>query len=203
MWNRTENQIDLYLIRHGATVANEEHRYLGWTEEPLSDVGIKKLKELAEKRKLPKPQRVFASPMQRCRQSAEILFPGVPVCKVPEWKEMNFGNFENKNYEELKDDPAYQAWIDGGGKGAFPGGESREAFIRRTVTGMERVGRCLSGGASCDPVVCLIHGGTIMALLSYYAGGAYFDYQVENAAGYHCRLIIVGNKMKILIEERI
>ena len=29
MWNRAENQIELVLIRHGATRANEERRYLG------------------------------------------------------------------------------------------------------------------------------------------------------------------------------
>ena len=40
MWNRSENQIEVYLIRHGATNANREHRYLGRTEEPLSEEGL-------------------------------------------------------------------------------------------------------------------------------------------------------------------
>ena len=29
MWNWTENQIELYLIRHGMTLGNVEHRYIG------------------------------------------------------------------------------------------------------------------------------------------------------------------------------
>lgn len=213
MWNWTENQIDFYLIRHGATAANEEHRYLGWTEEPLSSGGRRMLEELAKERCLPRPGVVFCSPMQRCLQSAELLFPGVQVIEVPEWKEMNFGYFENKNYEELKGNPDYQAWIDGGGTGAFPGGEDRESFIRRTITGMERMLRNLSEKAGQSPcqewgesdgsLVCLVHGGTIMALLSHYAGGEYYDYQVKNAAGYHCKLRIQGKERWISIEERL
>ena len=39
MRNRTENQIELVLIRHGATKANEERRYLGRTDEELSEKG--------------------------------------------------------------------------------------------------------------------------------------------------------------------
>ena len=48
MWNWTENQIELYLIRHGMTLGNVEHRYIGrQTDEPLSEDGRQQL----EKRK--------------------------------------------------------------------------------------------------------------------------------------------------------
>ena len=48
MWNWTENQIELYLIRHGMTPGNAEHRYIGrQTDEPLSEDGRQQL----EKRK--------------------------------------------------------------------------------------------------------------------------------------------------------
>lgn len=212
MWDWTENQIDLYLIRHGMTAANEEHRYLGKTEESLSERGIRQLEQLAGSGKLPKPELVLCSPMQRCIESAAILFPAVPVIEIQEWKEMDFGNFENKNYEELNGNPAYQAWIDSGGKIAFPGGESREDFIARTATGMENVlefltdrlnrqrcPECGTAGQCC--VAAVVHGGIIMALLSRYAGGDYFDYQVENAKGYHCRLWIREDKLKIELKE--
>lgn len=36
MWDWTENQMTLILIRHGKTRANEEQRYLGQEDEPLS-----------------------------------------------------------------------------------------------------------------------------------------------------------------------
>ena len=58
---------------------------------------------------------VFTSPMQRCRESAQILFPDREKIEIPEWKEMNFGAFEGKNYEQLNGNPQYQAWIDSNG----------------------------------------------------------------------------------------
>lgn len=43
MRNRTENQINLILIRHGETPSNALGRYLGRTEEDLSEAGKEKL----------------------------------------------------------------------------------------------------------------------------------------------------------------
>ena len=214
MWNRAENQIDLYLIRHGMTDANEEHRYLGRTEESLSDKGIRQLKKLEESGKLPEPKLVLTSPMKRCTESAAMLFPSVPVLEIPEWKEMDFGEFEGKNYEELNGNPRYQACIDSGGTIAFPGGESRKVFISRTLRGMENVMEYLSDGMDqnlCPEcgicghacVAAVVHGGTIMALLSHYVGGDYFDYQLENAGGYHCRLWFAQGNLKMEIVEKL
>ena len=49
MWNRAENQITLVLIRHGATKANMENRYLGKTDEVLSKEGEMQLFEYKKK----------------------------------------------------------------------------------------------------------------------------------------------------------
>ena len=46
-------------------------------------------------------------------------------------KETNFGDFENKNYDELKDDLNYQRWLASGGTFHIPNGESREEFSER------------------------------------------------------------------------
>ena len=141
--------------------------------------------------------------MKRCVQTAELLFERKPVL-IPEWKEMDFGQFEGKNYEELKDDPCYQKWIDSNGTLPFPGGESREQFIRRSMEGFdwmmsdilkksERNTGIQSGTEkqylrdNCEieiPVVAVVHGGTIMAVLSSLTGGEYFDFQVKNGEGY-------------------
>lgn len=97
----------------------------------------------------------------------------------------------------------------------FPGGESREAFIARCVDGMELVmeqirqqlayracPKCQETEDNCMiqeplPVAAVVHGGTIMALLSHYCGGDYFSYQVKNAEGYHLRLSLQENKMEL------
>lgn len=185
MWNRTENQIILVLIRHGETAANKEQRYLGRTDEPLSQEGREVLRQKKEENRYPKVQAVFTSPMKRCRQTAEILYPRIPYIEIPEWIEMDFGDFEGKNYEDLKDDERYQSWIDSNGTLPFPNGESRQAFIRRCMQGMNHM---RSFEQDVKTVAAIVHGGTIMALLSSLCGGDYFDYQVRNGEGYVCSL---------------
>lgn len=211
MRNRSENQITLVLIRHGATKANKEHRYLGQTEEELSQEGKKELAEYKNNHKYPLVDFLFTSPMKRCIQTAEILYPHLKPVEIAEWTEMDFGAFEGKNYEDLKDDKDYQAWIDSGGTLPFPGGESREEFILRCEKGFQKLRKELRElkelhtaeelnkvkmhGREEMPgneekkrktVGMVVHGGTIMALLSRYCGGDYFDYQVPNGEGYIC-----------------
>lgn len=136
MWNQPEIKINLTLIRHGKTPSNREHRYLGVTEEALSGEGRKQLEILAEKDILRKPWLLFISPMLRCQESAGILFPGKKAYPIEEWREMNFGAYEGKNYEDLKNDSYYQKWIDSNGTLPFPEGESQQEYIKRCQMGL-------------------------------------------------------------------
>ena len=218
MWNWTEDKIKVKItwIRHGMTRANEEHRYLGKTDEPLSEKGIRFLQGKQKEYFFDTPEFLYASPMKRCVQTAELLFERKPVL-IPEWKEMDFGQFEGKNYEELKDNPDYQKWIDSNGTLPFPGGEAREQFIRRSMEGFdwmmsdilkrsERNTGIQSGTEKqylsnhCEteiPVVAVVHGGTIMAVLSSLTGGEYFDFQVKNGEGYETVLEWTQGRWKI------
>lgn len=167
------------LIRHGATRGNLEGRYIGCrTDEPLCKEGVEALLT----RRMPPVSRVFVSPMRRCLQTAEILFPGVPATVVFDLRECDFGAFEGMNYAELNGRADYQAWIDSGGELPFPGGESRAQFARRSVRAFENCTRGLPEGR----YALVAHGGTIMALMERYARprGAYFDFQVRCGEGY-------------------
>lgn len=193
MRDRTEDQIKLVFIRHGATQENYEKRYLGRTEASLSREGIRELLYRKRHGVYPDADCLFASPMKRCRETAKLLYPDAEVQIIPEWTEMDFGDFEGKNYQELKNDAAYQSWIDSLGTLPFPGGESREMFVRRCGQGFEKMLILLEEQlkkAEKEPMtaVLIVHGGTIMSVLSSYGGGGYFDYQVKSAQGYVCTL---------------
>lgn len=110
------------LLRHGETPGNRRRAYIGSTDEPLSPQG----REQAQAVAVPPVERVYGSPMLLRRQTAEILFPGAEYHPVPDLRECDFGAFEGKSYEELKDDPAYRSWIDSGGEGEIPEGESAQ-----------------------------------------------------------------------------
>lgn len=215
MRNRSEAQITLVLIRHGKTKSNEEHRYLGQREEELSKEGEREILEYKRSKHYPAVDCLFASPMKRCIQTAGLLYPLLkPVC-IPEWKEMDFGAFEGKNYEELNGDEEYQKWIDSGGTLPFPEGESRESFLLRCEKGFERMSKEIARAEKADrkadkkadkkadrkvdkkTVGIIVHGGTIMALLSLYGEDGYFDYQTANGRGYLCTWTEANGKPKL------
>lgn len=196
MRNRSENKVEIVFIRHGLTLANKEHRYLGKTDESLSPEGIEALRQEKAEKIYPEIDYLFASPMKRCIETADILYPGKVPILVPQWKEMDFGLFEGKNYQELNGDKQYQAWIDSGGTLPFPQGESRPCFLQRCSQGMyesvDRYRELFTGGVK---IGCVVHGGTIMALLSTFYGGEYFDYQVKNGRGYCCMLSLQNGRI--------
>lgn len=191
MRDSAENQMTLVLIRHGATKANKEHRYSGKTDETLSKEGKIQLAEYKKLQLYPPIEFLFASPMKRCIQTAEILYPELRPVLIQEWEEIDFGDFEGKNYVELKEDRRYQAWIDSNGALPFPEGESREAFAARCDRGFQKMTeklREINGEEGNKTIGMIVHGGTIMALLDRYGRGDYFDYQAANGKGYICTM---------------
>ena len=186
---------ELILIRHGKTAGNLLGRYIGSrTNEPLCDEG----REGLAGKQLPEVERLYVSPMKRCVETAEILWPGFDrkkMQKVTDLRECDFGDFENKNYKELSGNGDYQAWIDSNGTLPFPNGESMDAFKSRCLEAFARIVEEVSGAeqewiASGKTGIfragIVVHGGTIMAILEQYGypKAAYFDYQVKNGCGY-------------------
>lgn len=172
------------LIRHGRTKGNLEKRYIGKTDEALCPEGIESLLKSVSGGKYPEAGCVFSSPLRRCLQTTEIIYPEKECVIVPEFSEIDFGDFEGKNFQELQDNPSYREWIKSNGTMDFPGGESREHFARRTVEGYKKVLQVLDSEKSSKTVTIICHGGTIMALLEYLGYGSYFDFQVKNGDGY-------------------
>ena len=174
----------IYMIRHGATKGNKEHRYIGSTDEGLLTEECAALMALQESYKNICSNCVYVRPMRRCRETAELLFPHARQLVVEEFRECDFGDFEYKNYEELNGNRDYQRFIDSGGRCGFPGGETRDEFQKRCVDGL------LGVIGNCDEntldIVMVVHGGTIMALLDRFSNphGDYYDWQVRNGCGY-------------------
>ena len=214
--------VDLTLIRHGQVQANIEKRYIGSTDMSLTVNGMKSLEKLNKAQIYKTPDYLFCSPMSRCKMTCDILFPDKIYTVIDEFHEMDFGSFEMKNYQELKDNADYQRWIDSNGTIAFPEGESRQEFVLRCMSGFDKM---LSKTCCCvesdsirlikSPlkitidnkndnvyiknnnqvlkmisITAVVHGGTIMAILSSLNKDEYYNYQCKNAEGYICRFII-------------
>lgn len=160
----------LYLLRHGKIRANVEKLYCGSTDLPLCPEGREELLALAGKSWLPKPEAFYTSGMIRTAQTLEVLYPGAEAIVCPALREMDFGNFEMKSYEMLKEDSAYVAWISGDNeKNICPGGESGEMCLRRSEEAVEKI---LETGK--DSLV-VTHGGIIAGLMA-----AWFPWEGKN-----------------------
>lgn len=177
--------MNVYFIRHGATKGNREYRYVGRTDEEILPEEWNALKEKGAE--LGQMDGVFVSPYLRCIQSAKALF-GLEEQEleiVEDLREMDFGAFEYKNYQELNGNPDYQRFIDSGGTIAFPEGEEPEAFKERCKEAFEK---CMERAhdRKWEKVAFVVHGGTIMAILETYGlpKQDYFDYQVKNGNGF-------------------
>ena len=172
--------LKLWFVRHGMTEGNSHQRYIGVTDEPLCEEGRK----LLEKFTYPAVQALFVSPLKRCRETASILFPKGEQRIVPLLAECDFGEFENKNYKELSDNPHYQEWIDSNGTLPFPGGESKEECADRNLKGFDEVLKaCRDEGITEAALV--VHGGTIMNIMEAYAlpKKAFYEWHVGNGCG--------------------
>ena len=202
------------LIRHGRTPGNDERRYIGRTDESLSEKGRAEAEQAQKNFDL---KFVYVSPLIRARETAAILFPNAEQVVLPGLRETDFGIFEGKNADEMVDDAEYRAWVDGMCLGTCPGGESREDVTRRAVEAFMEVMRaeinqveaiCAEtdrtetncAGADCaeksrvsqgnaaedDPVVFVTHGGVIMSILEALAEPHrdYYDYYTPNLGGW-------------------
>lgn len=171
------------LIRHGITEGNKNKKYIGVTDESLSLNGISTLFEAISKEIYPRAYKVYASPMKRCLESAKMIYPKAEIIIKDDLKETNFGDFENKNYDELKDDLNYQRWLASNGSFHIPNGESREEFTERCQKCFEEI---INQSLGEDCIALMVHGGTIMAILDKYSSPHedFYSWQTKNGQGY-------------------
>lgn len=177
--------LKLWLIRHGMTEGNRHQRYIGVTDEPLCEEGRNLLSNVT----YPRVQALFVSPLRRCRETARILFGDQEQRVIELLAECDFGEFENKNYKELADNPHYQEWVDSNGTLPFPGGESKEECAARNLKGFEEVLEVLRNEGITEAAL-VVHGGTIMNIMETYAlpKKAFYEWHVGNGCGYEVEL---------------
>lgn len=166
----------VYLIRHGETELTKAHCYQGVTDTALSPDGKNKIEKSAYE-----PETVYISPLLRCRETAEIMFPDAKLVEVSGLREMNFGDFEGKSWRDMENDAAYRAWLDGMCLGQCPNGESRAEFSKRVCSVFETLMH-----EAKEDVFIVAHGGTQMAVLERWGSPKrdYYDWCAKPGAGY-------------------
>lgn len=179
----------IHLIRHGITKANEDGIYAGITDYSLSELGVDSIRKLIKEYKYPDTSILYTSPLKRCIQTCEIIYPDLKPIIVQDFIECNFGKWEGKTVEELKRDNMFKDWLNSDKKITPPDGESSQDFTVRVCTAFDKlVEGMMKTGVTNSAVVT--HGGIIMILLAVFGipKANFNDWVVESGCGYSVRV---------------
>ena len=179
----------IHFIRHGAIDETLGGKYIGTTDVPLSDKGKMALRKLDFECQYPGGKALFTSPLKRCTQTAAVLYPDLKPLVIANLSECNFGEWEGKTADELKDDEDFQKWLAGDNSVKPPRGESNADFVRRICRMFESIVEGLMKTGTTESII-VTHGGVIMTLLAVYGlpQAKPFEWTMENGCGYSLRI---------------
>jgi alpha-ribazole phosphatase len=156
-----DDRVVIALFRHGLTEENIRKAYLGWNDSPLCF----EARQITTNREY---DRYFSSDLQRCISTAKILFPGACPSILKEFREMNFGMWEGKTYDDLKNNPLYQRWLSDPLRNCPPEGEFFGQFTNRVKKGWDKIIHLILS-QNLTSCAIITHGGVIRYLLSELA----------------------------------
>lgn len=180
---------NIHFIRHGEISETQNGAYIGVTDVSLSQKGREELVEFDEKYRYPYAQVLFSSPLKRCIETCEIIYPNSKPIVVDELSEINFGLWEGKTAEELKTDETFNKWLSGDSSVKPPQGESSADFTRRVCLMFQKIVDGLISTGHTEAVV-VTHGGVIMTLMAVYGlpQAKPFEWACDSGCGYSIRV---------------
>jgi broad specificity phosphatase PhoE len=190
-----------HLLRHGE---REQSRVLvgrlpgfGLTEHGRADVAA-----VAERLVGESIAALYASPLQRTRESAEIVAArlGLPVAFRDDLLELDFGDWTGLTFDAIRGDPRWPAWSTQRSLAAIPGGESMRQVQRRIVEALIEIGE----RHAAESVVVVSHGDVIRAALVFALGMPLDFYgRLEVAQGSLSTIRLDGGGIRVIaINER-
>jgi probable phosphoglycerate mutase len=164
---------EIFLIRHGETLWNQQGRMQGQHDSPLTALGLQQARQLARRLKGVSFAALYSSDLGRAHQTARCIADatGHEIVADSGLRERSFGIFEGltnheieKRYPDLyapfaKRDPHF----------AMPEGESAAQFRARCVSTLERIVQDHAG----ETLVAVTHGLVLDALYRTACGMTY------------------------------
>lgn len=163
------------LVRHARTTGNLQKLYVGWTDD-----------ELVENQYLPvldgSLQQVYGSDLKRCRDTAACYYPNASYLAIPELRESNFGDYEMKSYEQLKNHANYRQWLTNVHQHHPPNGETLTELTERVLRGLLKIPQARNWHL-------VSHGGPMRVLLVQFAPEptTFWDWQIGHDEQYILR----------------
>ena len=160
---------EVLLVRHGETDDNAADRFQGRLDTPLNERGREQSRALADALAGEGLRALYSRPLQRARETAEIVAArlGLEVVLDDRLMEADAGDWAGMLYDEINaaDAGAFDAWRARRAGFRFPGGESVDEQDARVAAVLADV------AAGPLPALVVTHGGSIRAVAGIAAAG--------------------------------
>lgn len=161
-------KLTLYIVRHGQTIDNIEHRIQGHTDSPLTQLGIQQAQAIARRLADERFAAIYSSDLGRAAQTAQVIVnaqnPQQQINATALLRELHLGlaqGLTRKEYEQ-KRPQEYALWISDSVKHRPAQAESIADAVNRASGFIESV---LNKHDDGDKLCVVAHGGSIRAML--------------------------------------
>lgn len=172
-------------VRHGETNLNTQKCYFGHLNPTLNLNGNIQAEKTTKLLKHETFNIIYSSDLTRCVKTGEIInsYHKLNIITSDNLREKNFGIFEGKTYEEVKNefpkeaDQYFKDWKNY----IIPEGESLDIMQKRCVKAVEKI---ITEHKS-KSILIITHSGVIKALLAYYLCSdldGFWRYQIDYAS---------------------
>jgi len=169
------------LIRHGRTTANSTGVLAGWTAGVrLDERGEQQAGELAKRLAEVPLAAAVCSPLERCRQTSDIVLAGregVPVHVDERIGECRYGDWTGRALSDLVKEPLWKTVQQHPSAARFPGpdGESMADMSARAVAAVREWNTLIAAEHGPEAVWALFSHGDVIKALAADALGLHLD----------------------------
>ena len=158
----------IYFVRHGETDMNVRNMFYGWYDADINAKGVMQAEELREAFRHIPIDAIYSSDLTRAVHTAEIIAAGRPVKQMPQLRELYYGKWENRTWEEMteEDRTILKQWRTDWAGLTMPEGESFREFYHRVTEGLEQIIRENKGKS----VLVVSHNGALSAMHCHLTG---------------------------------
>ncbi|GIW93491.1 MAG: phosphoglycerate mutase [Pirellulaceae bacterium] len=163
--------LKVILVRPGATTFDEQRRFKGSLDLPLSPLGEEQVRRLAEELKGEPIERVYVGPCTAARQTAAALVAerNLPTTELADLRNVDHGLWHGRLIDEVRRQQPrlYRLWQEMPEQFSPPGGESWQEARQRALRVVRRLCRSHRAG-----VVCIVVAEPLATLIQQQLGDA-------------------------------
>lgn len=159
--------MQIYMIRHGQSEANEKGVYCGWAQVPLTEKGRCEAAHAGALLKKIAFDHVYTSDLKRAVQTCETALPSVAYKAEPLLRELDIGALAGMTEEEAR--KKYEGTHEYAclhSDYTYWGGENRRMELDRTRRFMQKLEQL----ETAENVAVFCHAGTICCMLQLILG---------------------------------